>query len=68
LRDNDFGRKLEAARRSVKTINNKPLSQEAAARMFCASLAAYRSWEKGRRLPIQVYRDKIVEKWPQVFS
>jgi len=54
--------------RLTKTMNGRPMSQEAAARLFCASLAAYRSWEKGRRLPMPVYRVKMSELWPEVFT
>jgi len=63
----EFGIKLKAARLS-KTINGKVVSQEAAARLFLSSLAAYRSWEKSRRLPMAIYRAKIAEHWPEVFS
>jgi hypothetical protein len=62
-----FGERLLAVR-LTKTINDKPVSQETAARLFCASLAAYRSWEKNRRLPMAIYRMKITEFWPEVFS
>jgi DNA-binding transcriptional regulator YiaG len=65
---NDFGMKLERARRKVETLNGKPLSQESAARMVGASLAAYRSWEKGRKLPITIYREIIARLWPEVFT
>lgn len=62
-----FGERLLRIR-LTKTINERPVSQEAAARIFSASLAAYRSWEKGRRLPIAIYRAKITEFWPEVFT
>lgn len=62
-----FGERLLRVR-LTKTVNERPVSQEAAARLFCASLAAYRSWEKGRRLPMAIYRVKITEIWPEVFS
>lgn len=62
-----FGAKLLRVR-LTKTLNGRPMSQEAAARLFLASLDAYRSWEKDRRLPMPIYRLKISEIWPEVFS
>ncbi len=62
-----FGERLLRIR-MTKTINGLPVSQEAAARLFSASLAAYRSWEKARRLPMPIYRAKIAEVWPEVFT
>ena len=62
-----FGQRLFRIR-LTKTVNEKPMSQEAAARLFLASLAAYRSWEKGRKFPIAIYREKIASIWPEIYS
>lgn len=62
-----FGARLLRVR-LTKTINERPMSQEAAARLFLASLDTYRGWEKDRRLPMPIYRLKIAEVWPEVFS
>ncbi len=62
-----FGQRLVIIRRS-KTLNDKKMSQEDAARLVGCSLATYRAWEKDRALPSAIFRKYLAEIWNEVFG
>ena len=63
-----FAARLIAIRKSKRTPEGKPFSQEDAARLFLLSISTWRNYEHGRTLPDNRSRIRIGEFWPEVFN
>lgn len=65
-----FPERFKAVRLSKISESGRPMSQEAAARLFHVSLSCLRGWEHmpPKHWPDQRNRDAIKTNWPEVFD
>ena len=64
----EFGLRFRTKRLSLIMFSTRPMSQEAAARLFNVSLSTIRGWERGRSLPDERSRTAINNEWPDLFQ